>query len=97
MRFPCYLLLAFGLMAGFCLATGCQKEIPDNELGRVLEDVPDASQLPKMDEPYKLRYPSKKAEPPKPYRPWLPIWLNGGSIPPDIEVHDHSILPEDAW
>ena len=53
MRLSWYLLVAIGLLAGLCAATGCRREIPENELGRVLDHVPE---LRGTDEPYKLRY-----------------------------------------
>jgi hypothetical protein len=52
MRLFYHLTVAVGLTAGLCLATGCRREIPENELGRVLDHVPD---LPGMDKPYDLR------------------------------------------
>jgi hypothetical protein len=78
MRLPCYLILTLGLAVGLCLATGCQRQIPENEMGRVLDRVPD---LPKMDEPYEIKFPNRKAGPPKPEKPWLPGWMQPGSEP----------------
>ena len=53
MRLSWCSLLAIGLLTGLGAVSGCHREIPENELGRVLDQVP---QLPGMDTPYKLRY-----------------------------------------
>jgi hypothetical protein len=59
MRLSCAWLLAIALATGLCLVTGCGPDVPKNELGTILERVPD---LPGMDEPHHLRYVPPNAE-----------------------------------
>jgi hypothetical protein len=58
-------------LAGLCAATGCRREVPENELGRVLDHIPE---LPGMDEPYasKLRYVAPRPETTKMGQPHPP-------------------------
>jgi hypothetical protein len=73
MRRSWCMLLAAGLLAGLCLATGCGPAIPKGELGKVLDHVP---ALPGLDDKYELRYvppnpnaSQKHKAPPPPTRP----------------------------
>jgi hypothetical protein len=84
MRLSWCLLLAIGLVAGLGAVSGCRREIPENELGRVLDHVP---QLPGMDKPYdKLRYVAPRSEASR---------MGPGQIPPK-ETTDASKGPEPA-
>jgi hypothetical protein len=60
MRRSWYLLVVgIGLLAGLCFTNGCRREVPESELGRVLEHVPE---VPGLDEPYKLKYIPRRPE-----------------------------------